>query len=96
VELCPLSCYTKNRILLYNKAKTAATPISPKAKPPRFTVTASLLVPVPLELALAVAPPVAELLDTTTSLTTPVAALVPKTFPAAAHGVLVNESPDNV
>lgn len=88
--------HQEQRIHLYNKAKIAATPISPKAKPPRFTLTASLLVPVPLELALAVAPLVAELLDATASLATPVAALVPKTFPAAAHGVLVNESPDNV
>jgi hypothetical protein len=54
------------------------------------------LLPVLLELAVAVAPPAAELLDETTTLTTPVAALVPNTFPAAAHGVLVNESPDNV
>lgn len=88
--------HQEQHILLYNKAKTAATPIRPKAKPPRFTLIASFLVPVPLALALAVAPPVAELLDATTSLATPVAALVPKTFPAAAQGVLVNESPDNV
>jgi hypothetical protein len=81
--------------LLYNTATRATNPVNTKKTPPFSTLAAPLLVPVDAGELAAPLPVVGtdELLPTTTTLTTPVAAAVPNTLPAAAHGVRVNVFP---
>ena len=77
----------------YNTAKRAGNAAATTTKPPLPRLTAPPVAAVVVEVGDAPLPLVGEPVPATTE-TTPVAAAVPMTFPAAAQGVLVNVSPD--
>jgi hypothetical protein len=79
----------------YNTAKRAGNATTTATKPPLSRLTAPPVAAVVVEVGDAPLPLVGEPVTATTELTTPVAAAVPMTFPAAAQGVLVNVSPDS-
>ena len=82
-------------IRAYNTAKRAGNTAATTTTPPLSRLTAPPVAAVVVEVGDAPLSLVGELVLATTELTTPVAAAVPMTFPAAAQGVLVNVSPDS-
>jgi hypothetical protein len=79
----------------YNTAKRAGNAAATATKPLLSRPPAPPVAAVVVEAGDAPLPLVGEPVLATTELTTPVAAAVPMTFPAAAQGVLVNVSPDS-
>ena len=88
----------RNNIIVYNTARRANKPTKTGTAPPLPAFAAPLLlvgVGDANGVLLTALPELVGLAPATTELTTPVAALVPITFPAAAQGVRVKVSPDS-
>lgn len=93
---CPSQVATVQKATCaYNTAKRAGNAAATTTKPPLPRLTAPPAAAVVVEVGDETLPLVGEPVPATTELTTPVAAAVPMTFPAAAQGVLVNVSPDS-
>ena len=95
-QRCPSQAATVQKATrTYNTAKRAGNAAATATKPPLSRPPAPPVAAVVVEAGDAPLPLVGEPVLATTELTTPVAAAVPKTFPPAAQGVLVNVSPDS-